>query len=137
MDKTKIIFLDIDGVLNDCETIELNRDCIKKLNTLVEDSGASIVLSSACRLGFSISRFQLAIENAGFKFPERIIGCTSDLLGERDKEISLWLKQIKVDSFVILDNTNDMGVLSSNLVLTNKGLTDSDVEKAKKILRSR
>lgn len=55
----------------------------------------------------------------------------------RGDEIKEWLDNNEVESYVILDNINNMlSCQQNNLVLTDekKGLTDKDVQKAISIL---
>jgi hypothetical protein len=150
--KLRIIFLDLDGVLNNSETLgenPLDPTSIGLLNELVRDTDACIVISSSWRIGNTLNLIQLMLKIGGFKYTEKIIGATSDLATvseggiwvakTRGSEISLWLDQVPVDSFVILDDDNDMDQLMYHLVQTdfkNGGLLREHIEKAKKILTS-
>ena len=115
----KVIFLDIDGVLNSTKTsvamggfpMELHeRDrfdwmAIKLLQRLSDSSGVQFVLSSAWRLYFSFGEVA-----AAFELP--IIGATpngSTEGTERGYEIRTWLRaHPEVTSYVILDDDPDM-----------------------------
>jgi hypothetical protein len=141
--KTIICFLDIDGVLNNKSFLlnnpglEINPECIQLLNKLLKETNASVVISSSWRIGQSIYWLQNMLEKVGFKYPERIIGATiSDSKGQRGDEIDLWLRQIHVDAFVILDDDDDMNVVQDMLVQTSfeTGLLEEHVEKAKQII---
>jgi hypothetical protein len=143
MRPTKIVFLDFDGVVNAFDEPEslryLSQTCVANLNTLLERSGASIVISSTWRIGHRIVDMIQILVNAGFRFPERVIGITPrGCQGQvRGDEIGLWLKDHpEVKEFVILDDDSDMGPFMDRLVRSDSdiGLTDLDVEKALKIL---
>jgi hypothetical protein len=155
----RIIFLDIDGVLNnkgsfkDPQMDPLDPNAIQLLNDLVRDTEACIVISSAWRIGNTLHWIQLMMRRAGFRFPERIIGATmeipkdddGDILalsinGEfernRGQEIALWLKQVQADSFVIFDDDDDMDPVQDHLIRTtfDSGLLEEHIEQAKKML---
>lgn len=138
----KVIFLDVDGVLNDWNTTTRNpdkflgvdQDKCQMLRDIVAATGAKIVLSSAWRLMPNVLDYLWA--ECG---PEiECVGATPYLLGEeRGQEIQDWLAvHPEVDSFVILDDRTDMSDLGNYLVHTNDavGLTDENVETAIKIL---
>lgn len=143
----RIIFLDIDGVLNNPKSLmdgnKPDIDCIKALNWLVAETGAKIVVSSTWR-----GRPDLldVFKSWGCNF--EVIGITPSLesktvngvfIGkERGNEIAKWLEKNrgKWEFFVILDDDDDMGHLKPNLVQTNYkyGLTWADARKAKSLL---
>lgn len=135
----KIIFLDVDGVLNsakDFYSIELENDKhFDLLKELVDKTGAKIVLSSSWRIGFNPTTHE-PDRILARKLGERgmfIYDFTPYLTGGRINEIHEWLKKNPVDKFVILD---DEEVSYPNLVQTNTmvGLQKEDIEKASKIL---
>lgn len=139
----KIIFLDFDGVVNRFDEPEsfrkLSPSCVENLNRLVELSDASIIITSSWRGHIPIvSDLAQVLVNAGFKFPEKVIGKTARSFLRRGKEIEEWLKssRYKIESFVILDDDSDMEPFLDKLVETdfNVGLTMNDVEKAVDIL---
>ncbi len=144
----KIIFLDIDGVLNseasmrDLGIKNLWNDNphpmhIKWLNKIVEETGAKIVISSTWRTSGSATMFNRLLTLLGCK--GYVIDRTPSLGTFRGTEIKTWLlthadNLIKykdsqwhswnepVETFVILDDDNDMLELSAtNLVLVNDG----------------
>lgn len=139
----KIVFLDFDGVMNKFRQYSKDQDsdidpeAVQLLNELLTDTGANVVISSSWRKYTPMGRIiELLIYN-GFKYPERIIGFTPIFGHSRGDEIRLWLKQVTgVESFVILDDTDDMGNLFPKFVRTiaADGLTRKDIEKAREIL---
>lgn len=161
----KYIFLDIDGVFNSADygnSIEyltetsgmsdaqvmliahhthLDPKAIKVFDELVERSGAVVILSSTWRTHYSVDEMNEMLKGRGAKF--KISAATPVLFGKlssripRGKEIAEFLKKSeKADSFVIIDDHDDMIHLKPHLVQTNvkHGLTKEDVEKALKIL---
>lgn len=139
-----VVFLDIDGVLNNEKLLKnndgldaLDADAIKLVNELLRETGANVVITSTWRLGHSLYWLQHMFKKTGFEYPERIIGATIDLPGKaRGHEITLWLKQVPVDAFVVLDDDSDMpGVEDKHVKTTFKvGLTEEHVKRARQII---
>jgi hypothetical protein len=163
----RVIFLDIDGVLNSerfnrkleeqhrqlghhevCEcfklTRQIDREAITRLNRLVAETDAKIVVSSSWRtlldppeLYRVLGEHGLVAEIIGetpdgyddemraiYEFPDRVF---------RGHEIDFWLKKHpEVDRFVILDDASDMVMHKNRLVQTDceEGLLDEHVELA-------
>ena len=134
----KVIFLDIDGVLNSIndkfsQTLE-TQSHLSLLGELVKKTNAKIVLSSSWR---GIPSLRKLVENKMKSINTEVIGATRSLPGTRGSEIKDWMKDKDIESFVILDDDKDMDEMTeTNLVLTdsNKGLQKEDIEKALKIL---
>lgn len=131
----KIIFLDVDGVLNSEDDLEVYRKqnnitgCIlydniedRPLNLLqeiVDATGAKIVVSSSWRLGYLrrskhgkidtlFNKLRSALESKHLS----IYDVTPYLPGqERGAEIQEWMYQCKenIENFIILDDDSDMG----------------------------
>ena len=140
----KIIFLDVDGVLNsvrDYYSVDLVTDShFELLKELIDRTGAKIVLSSSWRMGLSI-RGKLVQRLAEYGL--EICDITPVLhFAERKRgdEIRAWLdKHEDVTNFVILDDESDMCEFTKiNLVKTdtNFGLKRKHVEKAVEILNA-
>ena len=121
----KVIFLDVDGVLNSAQdgySIRLKTDShLKILQYIVKETGAKIVLSSSWRIGFTPASKNLL---ARFKeYGLEIMDCTpemSDLC--RGDEIRKWLNDTDytVENFVILDDEANMAEFAeTNLVQTD------------------
>ena len=159
MNKPKIIFLDIDGVLNneDSDLIYLGEDSVSyggffcpelvdKLNTIIENTNASIVLSSTWRLGLDITKAQQLTVEMNIK--GEVIGVTDAIWDShvlRGNEIYKWIldnenlvgKYYDYKDYLILDDDSDMLYWQrNNFVQTNglKGLTDSNVMESIAIL---
>lgn len=159
----RIIFLDVDGVLN-CSTSKsychddtcgvitgIDSDKVKRLAKIVEATGAQIVLSSDWKHGWS--KYYTSSKPSHAKYLDNHLykkgrltikdktPNTSKGSWFRGEEILAYLRLHQdVENYVILDDTffEDFSIkeISEHLVLTGYkvGLTDADVEKAIKIL---
>ena len=159
----KVIFLDIDGVLN-CSTSKshcvedngrvikgIDSDKVKRLAKIVEATGAQIILSSDWKDGWrkyyasqkpSHAKY---LDNHLYKKGKRTIKDKTPNTNKgtwfRGEEILTYLRSHSdITDYVILDDTffEDFSIkeIEEHLVLTDYkvGLTDTDVEKAIKIL---
>lgn len=148
----KIIFLDFDGVI----TTPSSKYCLSPphmdiLGKILESTGAYIVISSSWRrynleqtIDFITRESNPFVGKNPFPFVDRVIDITKRLRPikmsgyiHRGDEIQEWLDRHKVESYVILDDINNMlESQQSHLVLTDEidGLTEKDVEKAIEIL---
>lgn len=148
----KICFLDLDGVI----TTPSSKYCLSPphmdiLGKILESTGAYIVISSSWRrynleqtINFITSRSNPFVGKNPFPFVDRVIDITKRLRPikmsgyiHRGDEIQEWLDRHEVESYVILDDINNMlESQQSHLVLTDEidGLTEKDVEKAIRIL---
>jgi hypothetical protein len=155
----KLIFLDIDGVLNsqlyyeriqgteqERERYDLDPISIGFLNTLIEDTNAKVVIISTWRKYQTIEELQKLLETRGFI--GEIIGFTPHL-GKgnlRGNEILLWMNDNEkllgesysdFDTFVIFDDDSDMLYWQrENFILIDGyvGLTPTNCYKATRIL---
>ena len=138
----KVIFLDIDGVLNVyCQSRDkfgcnFHQHFIDNLKTIVDKTGAKLVISSSWRVdGIDTMRAMWDFR----KLPGVIIDITPDLYftysgpdGDDDynrgDEIQLWLdSHPDVTNYVILDDDNDMlSNQKDNFVQTNRNLKHPD-----------
>lgn len=145
----KIIFLDIDGVLNYTECwvkpehknkgcLKWDANCVKQLNRIIQETGAKIVVSSTWRLinyDYYVLTKEMDIEG---EFIGKTINLGDD--GTRGDEIKDWLNNNEVNQFIIVDDDpdNEMGDLKEYLIqpigvidgLTKK-LADKAIEKLK------
>lgn len=130
----KILFLDVDGVLNRCEEGPgLEEDKLAMLQWIVEATGCQIVVSSSWRLiPESYERLMEVLNKRGI--PVR--GVTPDKSRlksecstgpcERWEEITAWLEaNPNVTQFAIVDDALEMGPLWEHFIRTksNVGLT--------------
>lgn len=152
-ESVKVIFLDIDGVLNNLESLRFPRvrvessqhsysaahpSCIKALNQIIAATEARIVISSTWR-GIGLAVLFEIFHQWGVR--GMTVGYTPlwDRSNERGDEIASWLSgHPEVESFVILDDCDDMGHLRHRLVQTNYeiGLTAEDADRATAMLNA-
>ena len=151
----KVIFLDLDGVLNSDRTIYalpmqkipgaayaesfLKSKCdpiaVAILNRIIRDTGAKIVISSSNRIILGFDGCQRVLSEMGVIGD--VIGVTDRLLACRGAEIQKWLDENEVEEYVIVDDSCDM--LESQMknfvrVTGQVGLSFSDAVEIKKIL---
>ena len=153
----KVIFLDIDGVLNsendllkaDGESEIFDRP-LKLLKELVDTTKAKIVISSTWRIGCAKSGRESYYGQVLFKtLTDRLAEYHMEVYDitpvinkpgvKRGDEIRAWLENTtdNVESFVILDDDNDMCEFTgTNLVQTSMktGLLEYHIEIAKSML---
>lgn len=145
----KIIFLDIDGVLNCVHTKNklngipfVDEDKILRLKKIIDATNAKIVLSSTWRFGMlfpdlpgrDVNDF-IALQQALREHQIEIMDCTPySLDGVRGEEINQWLINTSenIENFIILDDSDDIKPLRAHLILTDfsGGLQDIHVQKA-------
>ncbi|PCC67738.1 hypothetical protein SAMN02745121_02374 [Nannocystis exedens] len=134
----KVIFLDIDGVMNDLGTKSarsglagwLDPDHVAVLNEVVRATGAVVVLSSSWRLAMPLDALRLAFAEAGCV--AELLDVTPDLdRARRGREIAAWLavQPEPPVRYAILDDSFDMPELPGKLVKTSRevGLTAREV----------
>lgn len=158
----KIVFLDIDGVLNYTEWYVSDRNpgnlngqegdidplCAERINRICKETGAKIVLSSDWRISWPccIDRIEKGGIEKGLiidKTPEHMwITPTTHIKGlenfsSRGSEINDWLLNNKCDSYVIIDDRTDFTEeQKEHFVHINsmQGIDDMDVQLAINIL---
>lgn len=136
----KIIFLDIDGVLN-CSTTrpvfglgyegwaaQIDKDLVTRLNHICAATGAKCVLSSTWRFAWAIDEMLNLLQDRAFLFD--LIDCTPVEIKDRAAAIRAWLSQNKsVKKWVALDD-DDLSEFGDNWVNVFDGLADSHVDEA-------
>lgn len=135
----KVIFLDIDGVMNNLGTRTdhhrgfpswLDPVNVAVLNDIVRATGAVVVISSSWRHGIPFHELCDGFREAGCI--AEIIGGTPDIDGpRRGREIAAWLaaQPEPPARYVALDDQFDMPELPGKLVKTSQveGLTAREV----------
>lgn len=119
------------------DLLGLRSECIENLNTILEASDASVVLSSSWRFSHNLKGLQKLLEFRGFR--GQLVGITPiNLMGAtRGAEIQAWMSlNPEVERIVILDDNTDMGHLKRFLVKVDRktGLTKMDATKAISII---
>lgn len=153
MSKRRIIFLDIDGVLNCIEGFE-REECnsgiralvyddfskeavgfyppaVARLKAILEETQAEIVVMSTWRLGLEVVQLQAIFNAYG-------IHCIADKTPESQKgwrgsEVQMWLDQNDGDNiqWITIDDDGDFTQLDRHIRADHTfGLRDIDVEKA-------
>ena len=144
----KIIFLDVDGVLNSRnKLIEIynkthkphsgysypfDERCLENLKLLVQETSSKIVITSTWRKD-EVGRKTLLKALNEYELDSNVIGYTPLLDEPRELEIKRFLISLKEKAnFVILDDDSDMGELMPFLIKTNGqvGLTYENVQEA-------
>ncbi len=151
----KIIFLDIDGVLNSHKSginnegslIVFSEEAIHTLNSVIRETGAVVVVSSSWRCSYTQEGMQALLASKGINC--KVVGMTPDLTKldastnlhiavPRGEEILTWLRETKenVESICIIDDGDDMQSLRSKLVQTtwDSGLLSTHADKIKEKL---
>jgi hypothetical protein len=164
-----VVFLDFDGVINyvcmepqkhDCPRCDsvcpargiaenFHRERVLRVNALLRDTRAAVVLSTSWRTAFDRATLWHALDACGFK--GCVVGATARSSRDfwrvrglefdqeqRGHQIAMWLiEHPEVERAVILDDSPDMWVLKPLLVQTSPstGLGDTDVVAAVNVLR--
>jgi len=125
----KVIFLDIDGVLNSFDNMHamhaisyhngpdfrdkhgqfFDERCVRWLRLIIKETDAKIVISSTWRMsGLKVMKEMWEERN----LPGEVIDITPDAINAMDdsrgREIQMWLDKNAVDSFCIIDDDSDM-----------------------------
>jgi len=149
---TRIIFLDMDGVMNHIGHMKgpdpIDPECIKRLNEIVEATDAKVVISSTWRKYTSFNTLAGRMTKMGFV--GEILDYTPCIEREfgynapRGCEIQLWIKRNIADGdctyrrYIILDDDSDMLLEQrENFILTDAtggGLTINMAHRAKRTL---
>ncbi len=151
----KVIFLDIDGVLNSDRIARMRRnhnilemtfdqDAMENLSQIITETGSRIVISSTWRFHYKTENplWLSLIDNLKqYNLDNHIIGTTEITniasAKPRWKEINEWLfNKNDIESFVILDDEWDMGILNRNFVRCSGsvGISSSNCREAIEIL---
>jgi len=125
----KVVFLDVDGVLNTEETFERNyqeylvtnvrkepidEERIKYLKDIIVATGAKIVLSSSWRLHCEFEGRTIVSSEPHMKYLIDLLSKYGLMLyditgydrdGNRGNEIMEWLAREEVDNFIVLDDS--------------------------------
>ncbi len=142
---SSILFLDIDGVLNNTRMqmpangpTPIDPQAVQHVRQLLDEfDDLKIVVSSAKRIGLALGGLRELLSSLP---PERIIDSTpvhTSMHSQRGGEIAQWLNgHPEVERFVILDDNNDMSNLHYYLVRTHpaEGLQAAHLDKCRILL---
>lgn len=147
----KVLFLDIDGVLNPFRTdedgnimTELSDNCVANLSRIVNETNCRVVISSTWKAS---NHLMDVLEEELFpKLPKGCVaGCTRTFIPQRKREIEIaeYLEEHsdEIDNFVIMDDYDfelESFLNGGHCVITDalNGLTKKDADKCIEILNS-
>lgn len=143
-----ILFLDFDGVLNTTPYLlgfgvgflkrseELSLEHVARLNQVLAQTSARVVVTSTWRIGSTVDELQALLDSRGFV--GEVLGMTPDLFHEnaqrkRGEEISRWLEDHEdVSLYAVVDDDPGAGVgHEDRFVLTSDSLGLTDREAAR------
>lgn len=149
MNPIKVIFLDVDGVLNSDKTSRrtaggytfVGSRQMKNLRRIIEETGAKVVLSSDWRYDRDDPKWNgdfLELKEELLRYGISLYGFTPELRSaHRGAEIDAWLKDHdEVENFVILDDRLDIEPNKDHWVRTvmSRGLGIEETEEAIRVL---
>jgi hypothetical protein len=119
LEGAKLVFLDIDGVLNSLSSVlalgnpneHLDPVCVGLVARMLKETDAKVVISSSWRIGRTVEALKHELDRIGaHRIADRIIGRTGDgYQGHRGRQIKEWIETNAPDcSYVILDDDSDM-----------------------------
>ncbi len=133
----KLIFLDIDGVLNSHKALAangintINRDLMDRFNRIVAETGAHVVISSAWRYmvhrgAMTLDGFRYMLMTHGLSSDAVIHGCTcsDEAIHERGQQITFYLNLYARPQYVVLDDGGDEPQRNGARTLTQSLLHD-------------
>ena len=142
------LFLDFDGVLNNEPFLRHQKNHreisgqklfdpnnMASLNHFLRNSNIkNIVISSSWRLNRSLKELQNLLDIGMFEFSGFVVGAT-EILGRRENEINLYVKEHNISNFLVLDDQAlDISKKHFFKVNSNTGLT---LENAKLLINAR
>ena len=111
----KILFLDIDGVLNilsesyrtlmrENKETQIEKHLVERLEYIIQETQALIVVSSSWR--YNMTRLKRELNKCEFKFLHHIVDHTPYLQSHRGAQIKQWLTKHSdiVDAYCVLDD---------------------------------
>jgi len=132
----RVIFTDIDGVLNPHWKTKWSKIAIEQYNKVCRDFDLTPVITSTWRLNHTIDELQGIFEEQGINV--KIYDFTPIIKGaDRGEEIKEWLSENPVDDWVIIDDiTRNIEPHIGNVVKVRNwiGLTREEYLQIKKIL---
>lgn len=134
----KVIFLDIDGVLNvypqghDKHGAIFHSHFVDNLKRIIDETGAKIVISSTWRMAGLPGMIEMWEDR---NLPGEVIGITPNFMWktgstlQRGKEIDAWIEEWEVNnsklkSYVIIDDDSDMEPHQLNNFILTAGNTN-------------
>lgn len=145
-----LLYLDFDGVLNSNQWIwthsgrehaedefaHIDPSRVAIVNKLVDLIDCKVVISSAWRILFNLADLRSGLVSKGATFRNRITSKTDSKMGIRGDQIHRHSLHFPNHKIVILDDSDDMGIMMPFLVKTNSdtGIVESDIDRAVAII---
>lgn len=133
----RILFTDIDGVLNTLWQTKWSKKSINLYNKLCKEYDLKPVITSTWRIAHTKEQLQDIFKTKGIEID--IYDYTPILGLARGLEIKEWLNNNKFDDFIIIDDkTSDVvPYINKNVIKCRSwiGLSDDEYEEIKKILK--
>lgn len=140
----KIIFLDIDGVLNNkisaAQGVHLQPSKVIKVRDLCIATGALVVITSTWRIRADLKMLKELLWATGFSWEvHRIVGVTPNhYKGHRGSEIEMYITQHpEVGKYIIIDDDTDFFDYQKKFFVQTHwatGIMDEHVKKAIELL---
>jgi hypothetical protein len=145
----KIIFLDVDGVMNSIDNEWLDLKCVDNLYMIVKATGAQVVITSSWRDGWykepekkylvspEMASLEAAMNALGMEIHDKTRPQLPGVMDFRGNQIKDYLAQAEdVESFVIIDDLYfpDFGQYEKHLVLTDFDEGGLTMEKAQEAI---
>ncbi|MFB6344941.1 MAG: HAD domain-containing protein [bacterium] len=150
----KVIYFDIDGVLNSDRYFSANPDVVEEqlkgvedpggidqpadlidpeaitqLNRVVKNLEPTVVLTSTWRRHYSLREIDQFLAERGFQGTLDAGIREGPQISPEKNELILWSEQeVDPESFLVLDNRELLGIDNQVLIDSATGLTDSDTE---------
>lgn len=116
---SRVLFLDIDGVLNSLSSAlalgdtnhHLDPVCVGLIARLLKETDTKVVISSSWRIGRTVETLQFELDRLGaHRIGDRIIGRTGDgYNGHRGRQIKEWIEMNAPNcTYIIVDDDSDM-----------------------------
>lgn len=105
----KVIFLDVDGVLNYIGSPSLDDECFRNLQEIVQKTDAKILLISTWRIAYQsgMKHPMVSLLNSKFEqFGLELYGLAPYLNDRRSVEVSMYLGENDVSQYLIIDDTD-------------------------------
>lgn len=147
----KLLFLDIDGVLNgheknEAEVCGIKPECASQLNRIIEQTDCKLVISSAWRYlihsgVMNTVGFERMLNTHGVRVYKRIAGVTRPDANlsdkhERGKQIRDWVNgthRSEIERYAVVDDDDELGIPEAGhpFVKTDGkvGLTEADADR--------
>ncbi len=150
----KVIFLDVDGVMNSTDNEWLDLKCVDNLYTIVSQTDAKVVISSSWRDGWhkepelkhldsaEMADLEAAMQELGMEIYDKTRPQLSGVMDFRGNQIKDYIEgHENIEQFVIIDDLffPDFGQFEEHLVMTDfdeGGLTAEKAAEAVEILNA-